>query len=271
MAGRGEIMGERTILGKVIIKGKIELLTGLHIGGADMGITIGGLDARVIRDPMSNQPYIPGSSLKGKMRSLLERSLDLEFNRHGGSGVYRHECSKEDCPVCRLFGSTKGQEPDSRNIPSKLIVRDAFLTEESEEELRNLDTDLPYTEWKTENALDRVTAAANPRSIERVPKGAKFEFEMIYTAETKNHIKEDLTYLFSVMALLEDEYLGKGGSRGNGKVKFKIESIEVRTKNYYLTGEEKEKHAILEDGKTCTPLEARDKADEIALYFTNSG
>jgi CRISPR-associated protein Csm3 len=227
-----------TLTGKIILKGRITCRTGLHIGAADSGLAIGGIDSAVIRDPLTNQPYIPGSSLKGKLRSLLERSLGMEFNRKGGRDVMRHECNDPACPVCRLFGaSTEGQR--GRNLPARLKVRDAFLTSDSESELAEVESGLPYTEWKTENGLDRITAAANPRQLERVPAGAVFAFEMVYDVEAPEEAVQDLNHLASMIDLLEDDALGGGGSRGSGRVKIDLESGILRGMDYYLgTGEE---------------------------------
>lgn len=219
---------ERPILGKYIIKGKIILKTGLRVGGQELGVNIGGIDNPVIRNPLTGEPYIPGSSVKGKMRSLMERSFNLDIS---GNKVRRHECEDRECKVCRLFGSTSR---NGNNIPSRLIVRDAFLTEDSKDRLLNMETDLPYTEWKTENALDRVTCKADPRSFERIPAGAEFEFEIVYTAENEKHVKEDLENIATALELVEDDYLGGNGSRGYGKVEFKIEKIVYKSSDYYL-------------------------------------
>jgi CRISPR-associated protein Csm3 len=218
---------ERPILGKYIIKGKIILETGLRIGGQELGVNIGGIDNPVIRNPLTGEPYIPGSSVKGKMRSLMERLLNLDIS---GNKVRRHECEERECKVCRVFGSTS---KEGNNIPSRLLVRDAFLTEDSKTKLLSMETDLPYTEWKTENALDRVTCKADPRSFERIPAGAEFEFEIIYTAENEKHIKEDLENIATALELLEDDYLGGNGSRGYGKVKFSIEKVIYKSAGYY--------------------------------------
>ncbi len=125
-------MNRKPLLGKIILKGTIRCMTGLHIGGSDSELAIGGIDSTVIRNPLTQQPYIPGSSLKGKLRCLLERTLDKTFDHPGGSGVYRHECTDPTCHVCRLFGSsaaTRNGEED--NLPARIMVRDAHLTPES--------------------------------------------------------------------------------------------------------------------------------------------
>jgi len=241
---------ERPILGKYIIKGKIILETGLRIGGQELGVNIGGIDNPVIRNPLTGEPYIPGSSVKGKMRSLMERLLNLDIS---GNKVRRHECEERECKVCRVFGSTS---KEGNNIPSRLLVRDAFLTEDSKTKLLSMETDLPYTEWKTENALDRVTCKADPRSFERIPAGAEFEFEIIYTAENEKHIKEDLENIATALELLEDDYLGGNGSRGYGKVKFSIEKVIFKSADYYKgegTPVEKEVKGGVEGFKKAIP------------------
>ena len=237
---------------KYIFSGEIEVLTGLHIGGVTLSVSIGGLDSTVIRDPKTNQPYIPGSSLKGKMRSLLELSLNKDLDRNGGTHnnpIYRHECTDKECEVCRVFGATSGKS-GGENIPSKIVVRDSFLTKESAKELFDLDTDVPYTEWKTENSLDRVTAAANPRQIERVPAGARFKFEIVYTAYDESHVEEDIKNILGTLKMIEDDYLGGGGSRGSGKVKFHLKLIEKRPIEYYLEGDDTKKLKQEFEGKS---------------------
>ncbi len=214
---------EKPILGKVIVSAIIHCHTGLHIGASKENLEIGAIDSPVVRDPITREPYIPGSSLKGKMRSLLEKVLRLPPNRNGGTQknpIWRHECDTKDqaknCKLCRLFGST-GKEGGG-NWPSRLIVRDAFLTTDSLKKLEEIDTGLLYTEWKWENSLDRVTAAANPRQLERVPRGTEFKFEMAYTVESKDDLEEDLKNIKTALKLLEMDYLGGHGSRGYGQV-----------------------------------------------------
>jgi CRISPR-associated protein Csm3 len=246
---------ERPILGKYIIKGKIILETGLRIGGQELGVNIGGIDNPVIRNPLTGEPYIPGSSVKGKMRSLMERllALPLSSNTDEEEGIRKHECENRECKVCRVFGSTS---KNGNNMPSRLLVRDAFLTEDSKTKLLNMETDLPYTEWKAENTLDRVTCKANPRNFERIPAGAEFEFEIIYTAENENHIKEDLENIATALELLEDDYLGGNGSRGYGKVKFSIEKVIYKSADYYKgegTPVEKEVKGGVEGFKKAIP------------------
>lgn len=209
---------------KIVVWGDLAVLTGLHVGSAGAGMQIGSVDSPVVRDPISREPYIPGSSLKGGLRSLLETATEGIVPNRSGGGVSRHECDDYDqaieCPVCRLFGSTGNGRRD-RNHPARLTVCDLPLTRESFEELSGIDTGLMYTEWKFENALDRITSAANPRQIERVPKGSAFEFRLIYDdREDAETLREDLQNLVRAMQLLQDDALGGHGSRGYGRVAF---------------------------------------------------
>ncbi|MDM7912947.1 MAG: type III-A CRISPR-associated RAMP protein Csm3, partial [Methanotrichaceae archaeon] len=228
-------MIELTFLGKIMIMGKIEALTGLHIGGSSTGMEIGGVDLIVVRDSITKRPYIPGSSLKGKMRSLLERSEGKSFNRSVGNSRI-HMCDKlsdyRSCAVCRVFGvtpdsvkpddgSSAGEEDIYVPLLTRLIVPDAVMTEDTVKKLEGSDTDLLYTDVKTEVVIDRLTSQATPRQIERIPAGSEFEFGMIFNV----FVEEDKRYLkhvFQAMALLEDDYLGGQGSRGYGRIRFRI-------------------------------------------------
>ena len=174
-----------TLHGRVFLRADIELLTGLHIGGAAAGLEIGGLDKPVIRNPRTNEPYIPGSSLKGKLRSLMEKVHGASQTFRVNEGVYVHlpesrqEYEKYHM-ICGVFGMLPRWGPkENRNLfsvpaPTRLTVRDVPLHPDSRRELERLRTDLPFTEIKWEAAIDRVTSAAAPRQIERVPAGARF-------------------------------------------------------------------------------------------------
>ncbi|OAG26711.1 type III-A CRISPR-associated RAMP protein Csm3 [Thermodesulfatator autotrophicus] len=233
---------EKPILGKVIISGILHCETGLHIGASKENLEIGAIDSPVVRDPITREPYIPGSSLKGKMRSLLEKVLALSPNRNGGTQrnpIWRHECDMKEeakkCKLCRLFGSTG--KSGGGNWPARLIVRDAFLTDNSRENLQEIDTGLLYTEWKWENSLDRVTAAANPRQLERVPRGTEFRFEIVYTVEDLDDLNEDLENIDTALKLLEMDYLGGHGSRGYGQIKLRDLKWQIVTiKNGEIKG-----------------------------------
>ncbi|MCX7680816.1 MAG: type III-A CRISPR-associated RAMP protein Csm3 [Anaerolineae bacterium] len=263
--------------GRVFLTFDIEAVTGLHIGGSDTGIEIGGVDKTVIRDPLTNYPYIPGSSLKGKMRSLLEKYHGLEQNQRIGQG-YIHSCGAEEkdkekaaqdylnCDVCQVFGV-----PGERDFatPTRLVVRDVRLSNESAKALEQSGrTDLPYTEVKTEVSIDRVTSAANPRQMERVPAGTIFSgAELVYSiyhgdgCNAANDI-ERLETVLEGMQLVEDDYLGGLGSRGSGKVRFKNIKVFVRTRDKYLDEAQPEAEP-LETFATLGALLAR-RADIIA-------
>ena len=200
---------------KINYTGTIVLKTGLHIGGTNAALNIGGPDNFVVRNPLTNVPYIPGSSLKGKMRALIEIST--------GDVSSKGEASENPNGVAgKLFGvgANKGGHP------SRLIVRDAELMIDDPEVDFNK-TDLPYAESKTEVTINRVTAEANPRTFERVPAGAKFNLNMvlnIFEGEDENELKKTLN---DAIQLLENDYLGGQGSRGYGQVKFENLKEEV--------------------------------------------
>ena len=233
----GNIKESREFFGKVILKGKMEVLTGLHIGASKETVKIGGIDSPVVRDPMTNLPYIPGSSLKGKMRSLMEKALTKkpeEISRN--PPIHLHVCGDENCPVCRLFGSSLKIDDEQKHIPARLIVRDLHL--QNAADLEKIDTGLPYTEWKFENSIDRVTSAANPRQIERVPSGAIFGFEFVYDAQDTEQLKEDIDNICRALNLLEHDALGGHGSRGYGQVRFDERTLDVYPQAYYISGDE---------------------------------
>ncbi|MGQ9666041.1 MAG: type III-A CRISPR-associated RAMP protein Csm3 [Anaerolineae bacterium] len=224
--------------GRVIIRGDIRVVTGLHIGASKDILDIGGVDLPVIRNPIDRRPYIPGSSLKGKMRSWLEK---LEGERakqnwnlsQGGTvnskgkepkDVVIHLCQDADSAkngrVCSIFG-LMGQTGAS--FPTKLVVRDILLNEATIP-----DTVIDFTEVKWEAAIDRVTSAATPRQIERVPAGAVFTpMEIVFNIYEEQDA-ERLKDVITAMQLVEDDYLGGHGSRGSGKVAF--EELDITCK-----------------------------------------
>ncbi len=200
---------------KIKITGTIELKTGLHIGGDGSFSAIGAIDSPVVRDTLTRQPIIPGSSLKGKLRSLLAR--DLGTVPAGGCAGFANDCRE----VTRLFGSAAaGSDADGKGLQmSRLQFSDCFLQNKDE---------LPQMfETKFENTIDRLTAVANPRQIERVVRGAKFKMELIYNVENPDELEEDMTNLKKGFELLENDYLGGGGTRGNGRILFKDLSAAV--------------------------------------------
>lgn len=221
--------------GKYILSGEIHCETGLHIGGTSTGPEIGGVDNPVIKDPLTERPYIPGSSLKGKLRALLEWSLG-KVEKHSKHNTYTaHFCG--ECPACIIFGpASDDTEIRMAAGPTRLTVRDSFPTEKTLELWKDWLGEGIYTEIKTENAVDRVTSEANPRPMERVPAGSAFGFEMIFDVY-RNEDWKLLKDLFTAMHLLEDSALGGSGSRGHGRVRFKSLKLEWRPVEYYKTGE----------------------------------
>ncbi len=218
---------------KIFISGDIRTQTGLMIGSSSSAMDIGGVDKAVIRHPITKLPYIPGSSLKGKLRSLLELHLgNVSENRGGRSKSYGPTHNPEHLPA-RLFGHIKHKEDNNNESqqPSRVIVRDGDLR--NGEQL-NIDTELLFTEVKAENSIDRITSAANPRFFERVPQGARFKLEVILNVFSNDDEEEFLKGLFQAMRLVQDDYLGGGGSRGNGQIVFNISRMEERGKDYYL-------------------------------------
>jgi CRISPR-associated protein Csm3 len=229
-------MADVKLYGRLFVECRIEAKTGLHIGGAATGLEIGGLDNVVVRDPLTNEPYIPGSSLKGKMRSLSEKRHGLRQNQRIGQDVYIHTCDDAreyaGCHVCHVFG-VPGERPFSS--PTRLLVRDVPLDREHEAyaKLKEARTDYPFTEVKWEAAIDRVTSAATPRQMERVPAGAVFgPAQLVFSFYEPEDVKR-LETLVEAMLLLEDDYLGGQGSRGSGRVAFQGLKVSLRsTANY---------------------------------------
>lgn len=215
------------------LRGTLRCVTGLRIGSAAEMIEIGGLDNPIIKHPLTGLPYVPGSSLKGKMRALLELRLDKidprpevegrrnrdygEVHRPGGYG-----CEGETCPICRIFGSNAGE---GELGPARLIVRDAYLTDEWEGKIQErLREGEPVTEIKYENTINRITAQANPRQMERVPAGMEFAFEIGYrvfdTGDSGAMDREMFERVIEGLRLVEADTLGGSGSRGYGRVAF---------------------------------------------------
>ena len=187
--------------GKILIRCDLEVRTGMHIGGSSAFSAIGAVDSPVVRDPYTGLPIVPGSSLKGKLRTLLARSLCQDIEN----------LSADDARILRLFGSA---EPVRR---SRLQFADAFLT--NAEALSN--KGVRVTEIKTENTISRANSVANPRQIERVIAGAVFGVSIVYDVTDPAQVEEDLALLAKGMKLLQWDYLGGHGSRGSGRVSLK--------------------------------------------------
>ena len=201
-------MAQVQLKGKLLIGAVLTVKTGLHIGDSSDFAPIGAVDSPFIRDPLTKAPIIPGSSLKGKMRTLLARVRD------GMAALPSPE--EDEAVVDRLFGISSKTETK----PARLQFRDAFVKAESRNKFKNLDTDTYLGEIKAENTINRGTGVANPRMIERVPAGMEFDFQLVYNIEDENQMKEDMEVLCRGFRLLQLDYLGGHGSRGYGRIAF---------------------------------------------------
>jgi CRISPR-associated protein Csm3 len=193
---------------KIQITGVLETKTGMHIGGSSAFSAIGAVDSPVIKDVRNGKPMVPGSSLKGKIRTLLAK----KYNEAVVNPDNDAEC------IRRVFGSAK-KDKDNKVHASKIIVSDMFLMNEDEIRNRGIES---FTEVKFENSINRATAVANPRQIERAIKGLQFGIDMIYEVENgkEDEVIDDIKLLAEGMKMLEYDYLGGSGSRGYGKVQF---------------------------------------------------
>lgn len=240
---------------------KLRIITGLHIGGSDDTMQIGGIDSAVIkREIFANEdgsinydgtgkkitePYIPGSSLKGKVRSLLEHSFGLiaeqkvKLGEKAGKPIDSNFTKslngilqKKANLIITLFGESAGSGDKSNTKITRAIFRDTFLTKESRK--LYLDDKIKLSEEKAENTINRVSVMANPRFMERVPAGVEFDFEVVLREfdEDKN-LPLSKTIELGLL-LLQNDALGGGGSRGNGKIEFEkfqnIENLKLKIK-----------------------------------------
>lgn len=240
---------ELRLIGKLILTGELHCETGLHIGAGKGSLEIGGADNPVVKDAFG-RPYIPGSSLRGKLRSLLEQATGLAvpselvyLSKRKGQEVRIHQSDRPDDEVCLLFGRSPGRmERVSGDAiealtasPARLTVCDAPLDPDSitPQMRENLDDEL--TEVKSENAIDRITSQANPRTLERVPAGARFRVRMVLDVLCEED-KALLPLLVQALRLLEDDALGGGGSRGSGRVRFSNLALVWRRRRFYAAG-----------------------------------
>src|SRR6185437_13006804 len=232
-------------------EGELHCETGLHVGAGKGSLEIGGSDNPVVKDSYG-RPYVPGSYLRGKIRSLLEQSSGLAvpaelvfLSRRKGQEVRIHQSDRPDDDICLLFGRNPGRMErvqgetldTSQATPARLAVFDSPLDPDSitPQMRENLDDEL--TEVKSENAIDRITSQANPRTLERVPAGARFKIRMVVDLLCA----EDAVLpalLIQGLSLLEDDTLGGGGSRGNGRVRFDNLKLTWRSRDYYASGAE---------------------------------
>lgn len=223
----------------LIVSGQLVCETGLHVGGANESIEIGGIDNIVLRDANSDLPFIPGSSLKGKMRSLME--LNSSQATENIIKTRGKPCKCGVCLPCKIFGvsADESRVEGKQSGPTRLIVRDSFPTtetlalwEENEEVVRG-------AEVKYENTIDRITSSANPRPSERVPRGSKFSVELVFSVY-EDEDRENFKGVFEALRLLEDNYLGGSGTRGYGKISFKDITLTRRSADYYREGASEE-------------------------------
>lgn len=214
------------------ITATLELVTGLRIGAGDSEMRIGGVDNTVIKHPHTRSPYIPGSSLKGKIRSLLEwRSGAVKAEALGWKNY--QEASELQKPevkrILQLFGISGGDELSEKDVakigPARISFWDCNLNADWEAQLRSNDTAL--TEVKTENRINRISGTAeHPRQSERVPAGALFDFRLSIK-RLADDSDELLETVLQGLKLLELDSLGGSGSRGYGKVRFVGMSIDA--------------------------------------------
>lgn len=185
---------------KIIIQFDLEVKTGMHIGGSSTFSAIGAVDSPVIRDPLTGRPIVPGSSLKGKLRTLLARSYARDIEK-------MPDFKNDNAVVLRMFGSTSAR--------SRLQFADAFVSNAEAMKAVGL------TEVKSENVIKRMNSEAMPRQIERVNAGTVFAETIVYDVMDQAQMKQDLSELARAMKLLQMDYLGGHGSRGSGRVSLK--------------------------------------------------
>lgn len=216
------------------IKGKIILKSGLHIGAGDTEMHIGGTDNPVVKHPHTQEPFIPGSSVKGKVRSLLEMKSGLMLktkgaplqarNLNGLNGEQEEECRK----ILKLFGSSGADNEEIAKLgPTRVSFADCPLNDGWLKKTR--EERLSLTEVKSENSINRIKGTAeNPRFTERVP--ADTEFDFVVHLKMLGEEDELFDYLLLGLKLLEMDALGGSGSRGYGKIEFVFENEDVKKK-----------------------------------------
>jgi CRISPR-associated protein Csm3 len=227
---------------------EIKVLTGLHIGGSKESIEIGGIDNIVIKTPYyegkRNVPYIPGSSLKGKIRALLEWVEKPQYddeNKNKNNKLIAisnkgEPCNCGRCNICKLFGTHKAGNKQIE--PVRVRFDDFYPTMETiqmwEDVLEGL-----YTEIKTENTINRITNTATPRHQERVIPGSIFKGNIILRLFEGDNYQNTLEILQKGIKMLENDYLGGSGSRGYGRVEIdepkKATIIDINGKEKEIT------------------------------------
>ena len=224
----------------IALEGTLELVTGLHIGAGSEELHIGGIDNPIVKHPYTNQPYIPGSSLKGKMRSMLEWKAGVVSECKGQPVSAKVLATLPNAKkiialqIAQLFGISGDANGDKEDWatklgPTRLSFWDCHLTKEWLDERKEQQQN--HTEAKSENTIDRITGvASNPRQTERVPSGAKFAFKLTIRQLDGDSNKALLSTVFAGLKLLELDGIGGSGSRGYGKIKFTLDNKEYQDK-----------------------------------------
>ncbi len=258
--------------GSFVIEYELKVLTGLRIGGSKEEFDIGGTDNPVMKVPVSfpdfygegkdlpeGAPYIPGSSLKGKIRSLLEwvygKVEEMYQKANGNIDEAGKPCSCGECEICIIFGTGNAKrfeelakEGKQQPGPTRVKFFDAYPTESTLERLTKQLGEGIFTEVKTENQINRITSKANPRKVERVPAGAVFKGRIVFDCYRDGDEKL-LKVVVNGFKRLEDNFLGGYGSRGSGRVKFQNIRVEWKPVGFFK-GEVKDT-PIWEAKDTC--------------------
>ena len=278
---KGNLLAKLRFRGMIKFSIRIKTITGLLIAGGTEEIEIGKIDKVFIRDPITNLPYIPGSSLKGVMRSMLE----YKYGKVSEGGKV-HVCDSVDCPICRVFGTTK----DILSGPTRVHVADGIMTNKTKTMLEERGL-WSYTELKTENFINRIFGRAeSPRTFERVPPQSEFASEIHYLVfateiklakpeaevdkatidelNKKLRWEEDIEfikYVIEGLILAEDHGLGASTSRGYGKVEILIDGIEVHNLAYYNEGKDPVVIPLTEivGKETARPRELLEKFEDL--------
>jgi CRISPR-associated protein Csm3 len=262
---------ELRLIGKLILEGELNCETGLHIGAGKGSLEIGGADNPVVKDAFG-RPYVPGSSLRGKLRSLLEQVTGaaipgelVYLSKRKGQEVRIHQSDRPDDEICLLFGRNPGRMErvggdtleSTVSSPARLTVYDAPLDADSitAQMRENLDDEL--TEVKSENAIDRITSQANPRTLERVPAGARFHVRFVLDVLCEEDKALAATFV-QTLRLLEDDTLGGGGSRGSGRVRFSNLRLAWRGRGFYAGTAQEQELAAGADVAALQALVAQD-------------
>lgn len=213
------------------ITGQILLLSGLHIGAGETEMHIGGTDNSVVTHPHTREPYIPGSSLKGKVRSLLEMRSGLMANTKGKPlkakdlQNLRGDAENEALAILQLFGTSGADGEVAQKIgPARASFADSALSSIWQQE-----QDMPLTEIKAETAIDRISGTAQGgtlRFTERVVAGLSFDFTI--SIKEMEGDTDLLGLLLEGLKMLEHDALGGSGSRGYGRVKFEFSDQHIQ-------------------------------------------